>query len=133
MTTDLPQILCLSLPKGFFPSPTKTLHTFLYCSIHATCPAHLSHLNLRFLIMLGEEYNACSSALCNFLYSPVIFASLSSKHLSKYHHHHVCSAEGQVLHCKRRNLGCNSAEGSSSTAKTQGTKAAVSPGIEYVW
>ena len=36
------------------------------------CPAYLSCLDLRFLIMLGEEYNAYSSALCNFLHSPVI-------------------------------------------------------------
>ena len=36
----------------------------------------ISHLDLRFLIMLGEEYNACSAALCNFLYSPVILSLL---------------------------------------------------------
>ena len=34
-----------------------------------------------------------------------------------------------ILHCKRRNLGCSSAEGTSSTANS-GTKAAVLPGIE---
>ena len=28
-----------------------------------------------------------------------------------------CSAQEQVLHCKRRNLGCSSAEGKSSTTK----------------
>ena len=50
-------------------------------SIHATCPAHLSCLYLRFIIMLGEEYNACSSTLCNFLHSPVI---LSLSQLHKY-------------------------------------------------
>ena len=42
-----------------------------------------------------------------------------------------CSAQGQVLHYKRRNIGCSSAEGRSSTANS-GTKAAVLPGIEYV-
>ena len=35
-----------------------------------------------------------------------------------------CSAQGQVLHCKRRNLGCCYAEGRSSTANS-GTKAVV--------
>ena len=39
------------------------------------------------------------------------------------------SAQGQVLHCKRRNLGCSSAEGSSSTANSE-TNTAVLPGTE---
>ena len=39
-----------------------------------------------------------------------------------------CSAQEQVLHCKRRNLGCSSVEGRSSTANSE-TKAAVLPGI----
>ena len=69
--------LCLGLPKGFFPQVfplkfSKTLYAFLDFSIRATCPAHLSSFDLRFLIILCEEYNACSSALCNFLYSPVV-------------------------------------------------------------
>ena len=68
----------LGLPKGFFPSglPTQMLYEFLDCSICATYPAQLSRLDLRFLIMLGEEYNACSSALCNFLKCPVISSLL---------------------------------------------------------
>ena len=37
-----------------------------------------------------------------------------------------CSAQGQVLHCKRRNQGCNSAEDGFSTANS-GTKVAVTP------
>ena len=37
-----------------------------------------------------------------------------------------CSAHEQVLHCKRRNLGCSSAEGSSYTANSE-TKSAVLP------
>ena len=47
------------------------------CSIRATCPAHLSRLDLRLLIILGEEYNGCSSSLCNFLYPPVISCFLA--------------------------------------------------------
>ena len=37
-----------------------------------------------------------------------------------------CSAQGQVLHFKRGNLGCSPAEGRSSTANSE-TKAAVLP------
>ena len=85
LPTSLKSILILSshlrlgLPKGLLLSgfPTKTLYAFLNCSIRATCPANLSRLDLRFLIMLGEEYNACSSALCNILHSPVIPPLLS--------------------------------------------------------
>ena len=89
ITTSLKSILILSphlrlgLLKGLFPSgfPTKTLYAFLDCSIRVTCPAHLSRLDLRFLIMLGEEYNACSSELCNSLHSliiPSLLAQISS-------------------------------------------------------
>ena len=69
----------LCLPKGFFPSgfPTKILYALLDCFIRATWPAHLSRLDLRFLSMLGEEYNACRSQLCNFLHSPVISSHLA--------------------------------------------------------
>ncbi len=57
-------LICLGLPKGLFPSsfPTKTLYAFLVS------------------IMLGEEYNACSSAICDFLHSPVI-SSLSAPNI----------------------------------------------------
>ena len=37
--------------------PTKT-QDFLNCFICDICLAHFSRLDLRFLIMLGEEYNA---------------------------------------------------------------------------
>ena len=49
--------LRLGLPKGFYPPdlPTKTMYAFLYSSLCATFPAHLSRFDLRFLIMLGEE------------------------------------------------------------------------------
>ena len=39
-----------------------------------------------------------------------------------------CSAQGQVLYCRRRILGCSSAEGRFSTANS-GTKAAVLQGL----
>ena len=52
--------------------------------MRATCPAHFSRLELRFLILLGEEYNARSSALCNFLYSPIISYILTPTNVSKY-------------------------------------------------
>ena len=70
ITIQLPQIyfnIVLALPKGLFPSgfPTKTLYAFPDSSIRATCSAHFS-LDLRFLIMLGEGYNAFSSAYVTF-------------------------------------------------------------------
>ena len=43
----------------------------------ATCPVHFSCLNVRFLIILGEEYNAHSSGLSNFLHSSVISSLLA--------------------------------------------------------
>ena len=51
--------------------------------MRATCPANFSRLDLRFLIMLGEEYNVCRSALCNFLHSPVIYLT-EPKNLPNY-------------------------------------------------
>ena len=54
------------------------LYAFLDYSVRATCPAHLSRLDLRFIILLGEEQNACSSALCNFLYSREILSIVLS-------------------------------------------------------
>ena len=42
---------------------------------YMSCPSQSSRF--RFLIMLGKEYNACSSALCNFLHSPVISSLLA--------------------------------------------------------
>ena len=72
--TSLKSIFMLSYhPKGLIPSylPTKNLYAFLDRSLRATNPDHLNRRDLICLIMLAEEYNACSSELCNFLHSPV--------------------------------------------------------------
>ena len=88
---SLKSILILSshvhpgFPRGLSHSgfPTKILYAFLDCSIQAMCCAHLSPLDLKFLIMLGEEYNAFSSELYS---SPLSgnLGSLSPIYLSKY-------------------------------------------------
>ena len=78
ITTRLPQVhFNIILPStSWLPFlqvlALKTLYAFLDSSIRDTCPAHFSRLDLKFLIMLGEEYSACSSALCSFLHSPII-------------------------------------------------------------
>ena len=35
------------------------------------------------------------------------------------HHHHKCSAQGQILHCKHRHQSCNSAEKAGLPLQTQ--------------
>ena len=59
-------------------SSHKFLYTFLDSSLRATYPACCGRLNLRFLILLCEEYNIRSLALCNFFNSPVISTLLGA-------------------------------------------------------
>ena len=66
----------IDLPKGIFPVglPIKILKALLPSSILATCPAHLSLLDLITLTILGERYEQWSSSLWSLLHSP--FSSL---------------------------------------------------------
>jgi hypothetical protein len=59
--------LRLDLPSGLFPSG---FYAFLFSPIRATCPAHLTLLDLIIDIILGWEYKLWSSPLCSFLQSP---------------------------------------------------------------
>ena len=50
------------------------------------------------------------------LYHPLNKRTLQTSYI---YNHHQCTAQRQVLHCKRRNLGCSSAEGRSSTTNSE--------------
>ena len=65
--------LRLVLPSGLFPSgfPTKPLYSPLLSTIRATCPAHLTLLDLIIRTKFGKQYRSLSSLLCSFHHSPV--------------------------------------------------------------
>jgi hypothetical protein len=70
-TLILSSHLCLGFLSGHIPSGfrTKTLYGPLLSPIWATCPAHLSLLDLITQVVCGEEYRTCSSLLCSLLHS----------------------------------------------------------------
>jgi hypothetical protein len=51
------------------------LYQFLFCSIHATLPAHIIHLNLT-ILTLSVEYKLRRSSLCNCLHPHVTSCSV---------------------------------------------------------
>jgi hypothetical protein len=93
--------LRLCLPSDLLPSgyPTNILNSFVFFSIRATCPVHLTLFYLIILIMFGEEYKLQSSSLCSFLHSPV---SISLR--SKYSPHHPVVKHSQSLFLSKESV-----------------------------
>jgi len=66
------------LPSTTWPYkwlPTKTLYSFLFPPMRATCPTHLIFLASIFLVKLAEEFRLWSSTPCTFL-QPSLNSSL---------------------------------------------------------
>jgi hypothetical protein len=63
--------LHLGLPSGLHPSGylTKTLYVSLLSVIYATCPAHLTFLDLITRTIFGEQYRSLSSSICSYRHS----------------------------------------------------------------
>ena len=74
-TSILSSRLRLGLPIGLFPVglPVKILSALL-TSILVTCPAHLNHIDLITLVILGERYKLRRCSLWSLLHSS--FSSL---------------------------------------------------------
>jgi len=73
------KIILSSMPRSseWFLTFRFSYHcSFLVSLVRATCPAHLIHLNLFTLIIIGEGYKTRSSSLCNLLHSPATSSSL---------------------------------------------------------
>ncbi|PNF26626.1 hypothetical protein B7P43_G10242, partial [Cryptotermes secundus] len=77
--------LRLGLPSGLFPSDflTNILYAFLTSLIHATCPAHLIHLDLIILTILREKYSFLQPPVTSSLFGPnILLNALFSNTLS---------------------------------------------------
>jgi hypothetical protein len=73
--------LCLDLSHGLFPSsfPSKILNIFLIVCMCATCPAHLTLLNLVTMLIFGEQCSKFSLSI--FPRPPVTFSLLGPTYL----------------------------------------------------
>jgi hypothetical protein len=66
-----PSYVLVFLMFSFFLALLPIIYTLPSSPIHATCLAHLILSYLIILVILGEKYKSCSSALCSFLRSLV--------------------------------------------------------------
>ena len=75
--------LCFCLPCGpfLYVFPTKIVYVFLCSPMCAMCPTHLNLLDFITLILNGEQYRSCSSALCSFLHLPLTSSSSATNFL----------------------------------------------------
>jgi hypothetical protein len=78
--------LCPCLHIAIFPLgfSIKSLHAFLFYPMHATCPVHLTRLDLIILSIFDKYYQLWSSSSCNFFPASCYFIPFRSK----YSHQH---------------------------------------------